>query len=129
LAFNHWGQTDKQCPSCHNVILAAALRCRHCGSVFNTARPQAAGEFQAQRGLEGDLPKLGKKAIWLLVFSILPFTATLAAVFGGIWYWLNRERISALPAQQRAMARIALIVAIVQTVLLGIIAALHTALI
>ncbi len=125
----YWGQTDKACPSCHQVIQAAALRCRHCGIVFNTARPQAQGEFHAQRAIEDDLPGLRKKALWLLVFSILPFTAALAAVIGGIWYLLKRKRIAALPAQQQAMARIALIIAIVQTVLLGIVALLHAVLV
>src|SRR5580704_8067573 len=35
-----WGQSEKECPACHNRIQAAALRCRHCGAVFSTAQPQ-----------------------------------------------------------------------------------------
>ncbi len=120
-----WGQTDKECPACHNRIQAAALRCRFCGTVFGTARPQETGEFAAQRTLEGDLPRLRRNVILLLVFSILPFTAAIAAIVGGIWYASNRQRLTALPAGQAAMARIALLIAIGQTVLLALVAALH----
>ena len=120
-----WGQTEKECPACHNRIQAAALRCRHCGTVFSTARPQGTGEFAAQRQMEGDRPALRRTITVLLVFSILPCTAALAAVAGGIWYAVNRRRLAALPAQQAALARIALFIALGQTALLIIVAALH----
>jgi hypothetical protein len=120
-----WGQTEKECPACHNRIQAAALRCRHCGTVFSTARPQDTSEFAAQRAREGDRPALRRTITILLIFSILPCTAALAAIVGGIWYALNRQRLAALPAQQAALARIALFIAIGQTALLILVAALH----
>ena len=122
---SYWGQTEKQCPTCGNMIQAAALRCRHCGTIFQTTRPQGAGEFAAQRALEGSKSSMRRTIIVLLVFSILPCTAALAAIVGGIWYLVNRKRLAALPAQQLALARIALLIAIGQTVILGTVAALH----
>jgi hypothetical protein len=113
-----WGQSDKECPACHNRIQAAALRCRHCGTVFSTARPQEAGEFHEHRALSDELPALRRNVIILLVFSVLPCTAALAAVIGGIWYAANRQRIARLPAQQSALAKIALGVSIGQSALL-----------
>src|SRR5258708_3398411 len=32
---SYWGKDEKECPACHNVIQAAALRCKHCGTVFD----------------------------------------------------------------------------------------------
>src|SRR5437868_1145495 len=47
-----WGQDQKECPVCHQMIQAAALRCRACGTVFSTARPQHADEFRHGRDVE-----------------------------------------------------------------------------
>ena len=113
-----WGQSEKQCPACQNLIQAAALRCRFCGTVFSTARPQQEEEFRQERLLDSDLPKLRRRSIWLLVFAIVPFTAPLALLFGGIWYSFNRTRLAALPPAQRAIATIALGVAGLQSLLL-----------
>src|SRR5512138_2081358 len=30
----YWGQEEKPCPACGRQILAAAVRCRHCGATF-----------------------------------------------------------------------------------------------
>jgi hypothetical protein len=121
-----WGQNEKECPACHKLIQAAALRCRHCGTVFNTARPQDVVQFHAQRSLTSDLPGLKRNVIILLIFSALPCTAPLAAVVGGIWYLTRREKIAQLPATQSAMAKIALGIAIGQTTLLVLVAILHS---
>src|SRR5690242_14592696 len=42
----YWGQENKPCPSCRQQILAAAVRCRHCGATFSSSRPEDAGEFR-----------------------------------------------------------------------------------
>ena len=122
---SYWGKDEKECPACHKIIQAAALRCRHCGTVFSTARPQDAGEFHEQRSLTTDLPALRRNVILLLVFSVLPCTAALAAIIGGIWYLKNRGKLAKLPANQSALAKIGLGIAIGQTALLVIVAILH----
>ena len=40
-------QTTKQCPFCAETILAAALKCRHCGEFLNTERAKAHYESAA----------------------------------------------------------------------------------
>src|SRR5579862_9091732 len=52
-----WGQTEKACPACNNMIQAAALRCRFCGTVFSSTQPVQADDFRQQRSLEGDLSR------------------------------------------------------------------------
>src|ERR1700689_4080854 len=36
----YWGQEEKPCPRCKRQILAAAVRCRHCGATFSSSRPE-----------------------------------------------------------------------------------------
>ena len=88
----------------------------------NDAPASAASSLR--KALEGSKSSMRRTIIVLLVFSILPCTAALAAIVGGIWYLLNRKRLAALPAQQLAPC-IALLIAIGQTVILGTVAALH----
>jgi rubredoxin len=121
-----WGQSEKECPACHKMIQAAALRCRHCGTVFATAKPQNLAEFHEQRTLTSDLPALRRNAMLLLVLGVIPCTAALTAIFGGIWYYTQRDRLARLPASQSALAKIGLGIAIGQTLLLLVVGLLHS---
>ncbi len=112
----YWGQEDKPCPACGATILAAAVRCRHCGATFESSRPQGAREFQERRALAQRLPELRRKTILLFIFCLLPCAAPVTAVAGAIWYQSQRDSISALPALYAGLARLGLAVAAGQTV-------------
>jgi len=114
----HWGQEEKPCPSCGKTILAAAIRCRHCGAVFSSATPQEAEAYSAQQRVKAKMPSVRIASIWLLIFSLVPCTAPLAAIIGLIWYINNRQIIRALPALNAALCKIAVGVAVAQTGLL-----------
>lgn len=114
---SYWGKEEKNCPVCKKVILAAAIRCRHCGATFASARPESALDFSRRMVVEQALPRARKIGIWLLVLSILSCTAPFAAVAGPIWYFSHRREIDALPSLYAALCRIALVVAIAQTAL------------
>ena len=115
---SHWGREDKQCPNCGNVILAAAVRCRHCGATFSSATPQASGSFHQQNREKAKLPAVRVASIWLLVFSFIPCTAPFAAVIGTIWYFANAKAIQSLPSTNAALCKIAVGVAWLTTVIL-----------
>lgn len=125
VPLSFWGQTEKTCPACQKTIQAAAVRCRHCGTVFVSARPQEAVEFNAQSELQKQRPKLRRTTVLLLIFGIFPFTAAITAVGGGIWYLKNRRRLATLPASQAAIAKIAVLIALGQTILLALAVALY----
>lgn len=125
---SYWGREEKVCPHCSKVIQAAAIRCRHCGTVFESARPQEVGEFTEDRRLKDRLPTLRRQGVWLLVFSIISCTAPIAAVVGLIWYATHRKAIARLPPLSATICRIAVGVACVQTLIFIIIALLHSAL-
>lgn len=124
---SYWGREEKPCPNCRKTILAAAIRCRHCGAVFSSATPQEAEAYSVQQRIKAKMPAVRTASIWLLIFSLVPCTAPLAAIIGLIWYNSNRQTIRALPALNAALCKIAVGVALAQTgllILCGILASM-----
>ncbi len=122
-----WGQEEKACPRCGRMILAAAVRCRHCGATFASAAPQGRYAYHAHQDVQARLPAVRTATLWLLVLGILPCTAPLAAVGGPIWYVQNRDAVRALPPLNGAMAKIAIGVACCQTALAVLFTLLYAA--
>ena len=118
IPVSYWGQEHKPCPSCSQEILAAAVRCRHCGATFQSARPQDAAEFRNRSELADRLPAAGKRVVVIFILSVIPFLAPVGAVWGLVWGRANRESLAALPPLYGALHRIGLIAAISLTFLL-----------
>ncbi len=128
IPVSYWGQENKTCPVCKTVILAAAVRCRICGSTFVSARPEHASEFQDRAARLQRQPTMRKMVVCFFIFSLLPCSAPLAAIVGGTWYFFVRQEINALPSLYGALSKIGLVVGVGQTVFMFIafiIAALH----
>jgi hypothetical protein len=115
---SYWGKEDKACPACGQSIVALAIRCRYCGATFESSRPRDRHEFVADAIRKQRTPQLSKHAIWVLVTGLIPFTAPLCLIVGGIWFLRNRKELRELPATSRAMAMIGLGVAGLQTIFL-----------
>ncbi len=115
---SYWGKENKPCPSCGREILAAALRCRHCGVVFESAAPESTGRFQNRQDLLTRLPGVRTGVVWLFVCCLLPCTAPLATLFGLFWRHARREELRALPSLYAALSKIAVIIGALQTVLI-----------
>jgi predicted RNA-binding Zn-ribbon protein involved in translation (DUF1610 family) len=116
IPVSYWGQENKNCPKCGRQILAAAVRCRHCGTTFESARPQEAEEFHQRTALSERLPAAKRMIVWIFVFSILPCLAPVGAIWGFIWYSTHREEVRALPTIYGALCKIGLVVATGQTI-------------
>lgn len=116
--FSYWGQEEKPCPVCARTIQAAAVRCRHCGASFSSARPETASEFRQRNELRNQEGRLRTTSIWLFVFSVLPCTAPLAAVAGACWWLAHRREIKQMPAIYRGLCLLGIALASVQTALM-----------
>jgi predicted RNA-binding Zn-ribbon protein involved in translation (DUF1610 family) len=127
IPISYWGQENKPCPACGREILAAAVRCRHCGATFGSARPQATEEFAQKTALEQRLPATRRTVVWRFVFCVLPCLAPIGAVWGAIWYPGHREEVNALPTLYPALCKIGLAVAAAQTALFVLMTILYAA--
>ena len=121
----HWGQDEKACPVCRRTILAAAIRCRYCGSTFASAEPENAATYQARAAAELAQPALRRTGIWLLVLGIVPCTAPVAAILGLLWYARRRREIDTLPTLHNAMCKFGVGVAVGQTALMLVLTVLY----
>lgn len=126
IPISYWGQENKPCPNCGREILAAAVRCRHCGATFSSARPEGAEEFQDRAALQQRLPGMKRAVVWIFVFSAVPCLAPIGALWGLIWFLSNRSRLGALPAVYAALCKIGLAVALGQCALILLMAALYS---
>jgi hypothetical protein len=114
---SYWGQENKPCPACGREILAAAMRCRHCGATFSSSRPEDRAEFQKRSEMSERMPRLRRAAVWLFIFCALPCTALFATIAGFIWYSSNREDINTLPPLYSGLCKAGLGVGAGQTAL------------
>jgi len=122
---SYWGQETKACPSCRATMMAAAIRCRTCGTTFESSRPLDRQEFQRRRNLDQRMPGMKKGVLALFLLSILPCTAPLAAVAGGVMAFTSRAELARLPGLYVALARLGLFVAVGQTVAFALAAGLY----
>jgi hypothetical protein len=122
----YWGQEYKPCPVCSNQILAAAVRCRHCGSVFQSARPLDSAEFAQAAAREAKAPRLRKRIVTIFIFCLLPFTAPVGVLIMLFFWQSNRDDVQKLPSLYPALAKIGMLVGSVMTVGLVLLAALFT---
>lgn len=118
-----WGQEEKDCPRCGQRIKAAALRCRHCGTLFDPGAPVSAGPPAIGDGAARS--RLAAVSAVVFVAGIVPFTAPLSFVFGGLWYLRQRKQIAGLPSTYRVLAALGVIAAGAVTLVLSAAALLH----
>ena len=114
LPESYWGQEDKACPGCGERIKVAALRCRFCGLVFKGRSPQPESSPRISRRIP----------LAIFVAGILPPTAPLALLAGGLWALLRRRDLRRLVGFDRVLLYVGLGCAAVTTVVLAAMLAL-----
>jgi hypothetical protein len=126
IPISYWGKENKPCPRCNREILAAAVRCRHCGATFASARPEDSGEFQERTALEERLPGMKRMIICIFALSVIPCCAPIGAIWGLVWFLTHRQHLGVLPAIYPALCKIGLAVGIGQSVLVLVMAGLYS---
>jgi len=114
----YWGQEHKNCPVCGTQMLAAATRCRSCGTTFDTAAPTDRDQFVQKLWKSSKSPGLRKQVVWSFVACVLPCTAPIGLVIAIVFVSLKKEDIRSLPAIYGALSKIGLVVGIIETLLI-----------
>ena len=112
---SYWGQENKPCPSCGKSILAAALRCRHCGATFSAAEPVDENKYHQSQTRKELAPKLQRSIIWVFILCMITPLVSLVIIFVICWYFSKRQAIKELPSLYSAICKIAIYVGIGQT--------------
>ena len=121
----YWGQEHKSCPACAREILAAAVRCRHCGATFDSAQPEDTAEFQERAARRQRVPRAQRAVIVLFVLSVIPCLAPVGGLAGWVWRARNRRDLESLPAIYPALSKIGLGVAFLQTAVMIVMVILY----
>ncbi len=83
-ALTAWGDT-KKCPACGETIKAIALKCRYCGSTFDTVDPLTVMDLRLQARREDELKGVRQSVVALFVASLLGCPAPLVALIAVVY--------------------------------------------
>ncbi|HID78535.1 MAG TPA: hypothetical protein EYP56_21405 [Planctomycetaceae bacterium] len=78
-----WGDT-KTCPACGETIKAIALRCRYCGTNFDTVDPLTVADLRVKAMKGEEARGLRKTVVTLFVLSVLGCLAPIVAIAGTV---------------------------------------------
>lgn len=112
-----WGDT-KKCPMCGEKIKSIALRCRYCGTDFDTADPLSIKDLHRQAKRDESLKSLRQTTITIFVVSIIGCVAPIIGLVGLAYFLPKREQLARCGPLYQVMAFAAVILSGIYTLLL-----------
>jgi len=87
-----WGD-KKDCPMCGETIRSTALRCRHCGTKFDTVDPMTREDLLRRRALEREQKILKTSTVILFVLSLIGCPAPLVGLISSAYLMPKGEEL------------------------------------
>lgn len=87
-----WGD-KKDCPLCGETIRSTALRCRHCGTKFDTADPLTREDFLRRKATEREQKLLRTNTVILFFLSLIGCPAPLVGLISSAYLMPKGEEL------------------------------------
>jgi predicted RNA-binding Zn-ribbon protein involved in translation (DUF1610 family) len=114
-----WGDT-KNCPACGETIKAIAVKCRYCGTTFDTVDPLTAGDLRRRARKQDKYRSLRTGISVLFAFTLIGCTAPVTMAVALAWFLPNRREAAKAGPFFLALGYSALAISVLYCVLIVI---------
>jgi hypothetical protein len=111
-----WGDT-KKCPACGETIKSIALRCRYCGTDFETVDPLTLRDLRGQVVKEERLQSTRVAVITLFVLALLGCPAPIVSIVAPCYVYLKRRTITRAGPTYLVMGYSAIVISLLYLIL------------
>lgn len=119
-----WGDT-KECPACRETIKSIAVKCRYCGTTFDTVDPLTAADLRRGVRRQDDLQSIRTHAGLIFAASLIGCWAPISLLVALFWLRANYKKVAKAGAFYLALGYSAVAISVLYCVLIMIFVLLH----